>query len=115
MSLSKFNIGICGESASAEFKIDKYTSFVPSVSMLRRSFASESRLYFDTDNRLDNKVINPFMSCRVSSRKRVSWGFGSNIAVWEFISFQPTFGVAIDCKKVSYEPFISLKIGFGDW
>jgi hypothetical protein len=107
----KFNgieFGICNLSAGAEFMMNKYFSVVPRANMESKSFSTEIRKYIEsTDN---SSSIQGFVSGRISTRHRISIGFGSVDRERTFF-ITPTFGMAYDLKTDTISPFINFTFG----
>jgi hypothetical protein len=101
--------GWCGLSASAEFSTSAYTSVVPSASMKNKSFSMEVRRYFMYAEK-ESKERRGFVSARMSTRQRVSVGFGMTETSAPF-NVTPTFGVSYDIKQNEVKPFISIVFG----
>lgn len=101
--------GWCGLSASAEFITSENTSIVPSTSLKNKSFSMEARRYFMHTEK-EFKERRGFISARVSTRQRVSVGFGMTETSAPF-NVTPTFGVSYDIKQNAVNPFISIVFG----
>lgn len=98
--------GLCGFSASAEFMIRENMSIVPSTSLKNKSFSMEARRYFTNEE----QERRGFVSTRMSTRQRVSVGFGMTKTSAPF-HVTPTFGVSYNVKEKTVNPFISITFG----
>lgn len=100
--------GICNQTATGEFMLSKSVSLVPSVKITSRSFAIESRKYFDGP--FQAKLgYKGFLSFRLSTRSNFGIGVGMAEGAGKF-SFTPTFGVSFN-KEMTATPFISVIFG----
>lgn len=103
-----FEFGFCNQSAGAEIMLNRSISLVPSVSILRKSFACEMRNYFTRGY----QSSQGFFSVRVSTRNRVGLGFGMATNPEQKIVFAPSFGVSYDIQTERTTPFISMGLLF---
>lgn len=105
---NRYYFGLCHLSAGAEFMVTSKISIVPSVSLWSKSFAGEARLYMPSPK---DTTIEPYISTRISTRNRVSVGFGVCPKEYSF-GVSPVFGLSLDRNTGAFSPFITFSFGF---